>query len=380
MAIQLMSNVKIVTSGNAPTTENLLVGQAAFGKLTKDGLYHLWGNSDGTIVDLVMSTASGIDAFDLQQVLTQGNETTLDIQINGESGAVTLISKTGVTATNGTRQLAMIPATGFTDAGQPVLSANPENTIDSSQAKTMRDFLEVYSKAEVNTKITGVYRYKGTVESYTALTTKEDYTPAVGDVWNIETAGGVDKNGTAIKAGDNVAFVGPEKSTDWDVLSGIVDLTNYYTKTEVNNIKTTLEGAISAADTKAQNAASAASAADGKATAAQTDATQALEDAAAASSAASTAKTAADTAQKDVDALEKKVTAIEGAGYQTADDVQGILTDGHYVSDEHYVHTDNNYSTADKTKVDKLVTNGEGNKVLTDDGTYQQLELSVVSI
>lgn len=344
MAVEVVSNVKIVTSGEKPTTENLLVGQAAFGKLTSDGLYHLWGNSDGTIVDLVMSTASGIDAFDLDQVLNQGNTSAVDIQIKDGTN-VSIISKTNISTTNGTRELKMDPSAGFTDAGQPVLSANSNNTINPTQAATMRGFLDVFSKAETNALITGVYKAKGSIASFAALIAQEEYTPVVGDVWNIETAGGTDKNGNAIKAGDNVVFVGPAKATDWDVLAGIVDLTNYYTKGEVDGIKTTLEGSIQTAQ-----------------------------------STASAAQSAAQAAQADVDALEPKVTALESAGYQTASDVQGILTSGHYVADENYVHTDNNYTAADKTKVDKITTTGDGTKVLTDDGTYQTLELSVVSI
>ena len=34
MAIQLISNLKVITSGKVPTTETLGVGQAAFGKIT----------------------------------------------------------------------------------------------------------------------------------------------------------------------------------------------------------------------------------------------------------------------------------------------------------------------------------------------------------
>lgn len=345
--VQILSNVKIVTSGTAPTTENLLTGQAAFGKLTSDGKYHLWGNSDGQVVDIVLSSAptGGLtEVPDLNGVLTAGNTSAVDIQIKNGTD-VTIISKDYISTTDGTRELKVDPLTGFTDAGQPVLSANSNNTINSSQAETMRNFLVVYSKSEVDAKITGVYKYKGTIDTFANLITKAEYTPVVGDVWNIETAGGTDKNGTAIKAGDNVAFVGPEKTTDWDVLSGIVDLTNYYTKGEVDGIKSTLEGKISTAQ-----------------------------------STASSAQTAAQGAQSDIDALTPRVTTLENAGYQTATQVQQILTTGHYVSDESYVHTDNNYTTTDKTKVSKILTNGSGTKVLTDDGTYQTLELTVVSI
>ena len=92
-----------------------------------------------------------------------------------------------------------------------------------------------------------------------------------------------DKNGTAIKAGDNVAFAGPNKATDWDVLSGTVDLSGYYTKSDIDSTVATLNASIKTADDKA--------------VAAQNTATQALN----------------------------KATNLENAGYQTADDVQQIL-------------------------------------------------------
>lgn len=345
MAIQLLSNVKIITSGTAPTTENLLVGQAAFGKITSDGRYHLYGNSDGTVVDIVLSSVESVASMTLDDVLSHGNTSSLTIQLDDTSGNVTVLAPNSISITNGTRKLEVNSSKGFTDAGKPVLSANPNNTVSTEDSQTMRNILSVYSKSEIDTKISGVYVYKGTISSFSALIAKEEYTPVVGDVWNIETAGGTDKNGTAIKAGDNVAFVGPKKATDWDVLSGIVDLSGYYTKTDIDGKVDTLNQSIS-------EAANAAAAADSK----------------------------AEAAQSDVDSLETRVETIEGAGYQTASDVNTILTEGHYVSDANYVHTDNNYTTADKDKVAKIVTNGDGTKVLTDDGTYQQLELSVVSI
>ena len=79
-------------------------------------------------------------------------------------------------------------------------------------------------------------------------------------------------------------------------------------------------------------------------------------------------------------AVEGRLDTIEGAGYQTAAQVQQILTDGHYVSDENYVHTDKNYTAADAAKVAKIVDNGDGTKVLTDNGTYQPLAITVEQI
>lgn len=338
MAIQLISNLKVITSGKVPTVDTLGVGQAAFGKITADGKYHFYGNSDGVVKDIVVDSMTDIANANLQKVLEKGNETTLSIQFNADpAGNITIISADGLTTTIGDRAL-KVGATGFTDAGQPVLSANPNNTINSTQAQQMRTFLDVFSKDEVTAKITGVYKFKGSIQSFADLTAKPDYTPEVGDVWDIQTAGGTDKKGTAIKAGDNVAFTGPDKATDWDVLSGTIDLSGYYTKSDIDTTVSTLNASIKTADDKAA--------------AAQTTATQALD----------------------------KATTLENAGYQTAEDVQQTLTAGHYVSDENYVHTDNNFDAAAKAKVAKIVTDGDGTKILTDNGTYQTLELNVVSI
>ena len=66
MAIQLLSNVKIITSGQMPTPDNLQPGEAAFGKLTSDGKYHLFGNSDGEVVDIKYQVSVGV--FSEEQV------------------------------------------------------------------------------------------------------------------------------------------------------------------------------------------------------------------------------------------------------------------------------------------------------------------------
>jgi len=65
--------------------------------------------------------------------------------------------------------------------------------------------------------ITTVLKYKGTVASYSALPAS----PAQGDVYNITAADSTH----GVKAGDNVAWTGSE----WDVLSGTVDLSSYVT-------------------------------------------------------------------------------------------------------------------------------------------------------
>jgi hypothetical protein len=78
--------------------------------------------------------------------------------------------------------------------------------------------------------ISSVYKYKGTVSTYGDLPSSGQ---TVGDVYNVETADATH----GIKAGDNVAWDG----TAWDVLAGVVDLSNYVTTTAMN---TALEGKV----------------------------------------------------------------------------------------------------------------------------------------
>ncbi len=332
MAVQLMSNVKIITSGNMPTIENLLPGQAAFGKINSDGKYHLFGNTGegggaGKVVDIVLNSLPEVDIPTLESVLTAGNTTKLSLLIQDAGGTTKVtIANTGITM--GTTSMT---EAGFTDNGKVVLSANPSLVVGEGDAATMRGFLKVYSKAEVDAKIGSALRFMGTVENFAALPSEG---VQVGDVYNIKAAGGTDIHGTAIKAGDNVVYVdanddpGDTHAAGWDVLAGVVDLTNYYTKTEAN----------SAIDAKVNPI-----------------------------------NTRLTTAEGEIDAL-------QSAGYQTADDVEQILTDGHYVVDASYVHTDNNYTAAEKAKVAAIKTDGDGSKVLADDGNYITLEVSVASI
>ena len=70
-------------------------------------------------------------------------------------------------------------------------------------------------------KLTGVMKYAGQVDDYSDLA---DVTKNKGDVWNIVNA----DSAHGIKAGDNVAWNG----TDWDDLSGTVDLSIYAEKAD----------------------------------------------------------------------------------------------------------------------------------------------------
>ena len=76
---------------------------------------------------------------------------------------------------------------------------------------------DVYTKSEIDSKISSIYKYQGSVANKESLPT-ENLT--VGDVYNLEDTG------------MNVAYTGE----GWDDLGSSVDLTSYYTKTEVDNL------------------------------------------------------------------------------------------------------------------------------------------------
>lgn len=86
-------------------------------------------------------------------------------------------------------------------------AANVERTLTSKNYATKSD-------------ISSVYKYKGSVETYAELPESKQQ---IGDVYNVETA----DSSHGVKAGDNVAWNGAA----WDVLSGTVDLSNYYDMT-----------------------------------------------------------------------------------------------------------------------------------------------------
>ena len=76
-------------------------------------------------------------------------------------------------------------------------------------------------------------KYCGSVETYSELPSS----PSLGDVYNIVNA----DTANNIKAGDNVIWTG----SAWDNLSGLVDLSDYYTKEQTKDVITqALEGKI----------------------------------------------------------------------------------------------------------------------------------------
>lgn len=98
---------------------------------------------------------------------------------------------------------------------------------------------ELYSKvnavgSQINTAVAGVYKYKKSVASLSEIYA---LTCSVGDVFNVTND--FTCEGKTYKAGTNVAVktgfrAGVGNEANLDPLGGITDLSQYYTKTEVN--------------------------------------------------------------------------------------------------------------------------------------------------
>lgn len=98
---------------------------------------------------------------------------------------------------------------------------------------------ELYSKvnavgSQINTAVAGVYKYKKSVASLSEIYA---LTCSVGDVFNVTND--FTFEGKTYKAGTNVAVktgfrAGEGTEANLDPLGGITDLSQYYTKTEVN--------------------------------------------------------------------------------------------------------------------------------------------------
>lgn len=94
---------------------------------------------------------------------------------------------------------------------------------DGTTTSTIPDGVtDAYTRAEVDAKLSAVYRYRGTVGSYAELPTEGN---EVGDVWNVSA----EDEEHLLKAGDNVAWTA---DGTWDALSGQVDLTPFARKAE----------------------------------------------------------------------------------------------------------------------------------------------------
>ena len=158
-------------------------------------------NVSAIATDVMETSVAGFDTVTIKQ---SSDDAGLSHTANAGNRTFTFVAGDNVTFTNGDNQVT-INAVGGTPGGATSASVS---SIASSIASSM-----------IDTRLTSVYTYKGSVENYSSL---PDSGQKVGDTYNVRNAD--DEHG--IKAGDNVAWNG----TGWDDLSGQIDLTSYALK------------------------------------------------------------------------------------------------------------------------------------------------------
>ena len=94
----------------------------------------------------------------------------------------------------------------------------------SSDTKVLTLDLDSYAKKD---DVSAALIYRGSVDTFAELPASG---MSNGDVYNVKIAGGTDRYGTAVKAGDNVVYVEDKitpANSGWDVQGGTTDLSGY---------------------------------------------------------------------------------------------------------------------------------------------------------
>ena len=110
-------------------------------------------------------------------------------------------------------------------------SDRTDAALSAAQGKALKTLVD-----ELKASVAAALDYKGTKDTYDALPTEGN---KKGDVWNVVAAHGT------TPAGTNYAWDG----SSWDPLGGTIDLSGYYTKTQVDDAISTAKTELEAADT-----------------------------------------------------------------------------------------------------------------------------------
>ena len=110
-------------------------------------------------------------------------------------------------------------------------SDRTDAALSAAQGKTLKTLVD-----DLKASVAAALDYKGTKDTYEELPTKGN---KKGDVWNVVAAHGT------TPAGTNYAWDGAA----WDPLGGTIDLSGYYTKSQVDGAISTAKTELEAADT-----------------------------------------------------------------------------------------------------------------------------------
>lgn len=166
---------------------------------------------------------------DSQKIVFNGKEYGGDINevtsVAGKKGAVTL-AKTDVGLGN---------VDNTSDASKPISTATQSALNAKANAADVYKKTETYTKSEIDTKVSTVYKPKGSKDTIAQVIALTD--AKVGDVWDVKAE--FTLSGKKYPASTNVVCVTATSASvhtdaNWDALGGTVDLTPYAKSTDVN--------------------------------------------------------------------------------------------------------------------------------------------------
>ena len=194
--------IKVINVYNKTEIDNLLNNKQ--GELTAGDLIEI-NETTNTIKVINVYNKTEIDNLlnNKQGELTAGDL----IEINKENNIIKVINVYNKTEINDLLNLK-----------QNKLIAG--DLIEINKATNTIGVKNVYNKEEIDSIVASSFHYKGSVATENDLPTENN---KIGDVWNI------------LNTGSNFAWDG----TTWDNLAGVVDLSNYYSKIETNNLLNT---------------------------------------------------------------------------------------------------------------------------------------------
>ena len=248
---------------------------------------------------------------------------------------------------------------GIQPAGEYLVASDIANKADKATTLAGYGITDAYTKSEVDSKLSTVYEYKGSVATYEELPSANN---EVGDVYNVETDG------------SNYAWDG----TTWDKLGGTVDLSNYYTKSQVD---TELGKKLDI--TTASSTYATITTVNGKADKADTLAGYGIEDAYTKSEVDSKLDTKQNTlSTEQLDAVNSGITAAHITAYDAyAGEISAAQTTANKADNAAEVaqQTANLVGTNLQTVTEKIPTSASSSNLLVDTASMNESLLSKLS-
>lgn len=187
--------------------------------------------STGESTSTAMSQNAVTDALnEKQNKLTDTQQKVIDLTVTQEEINQITTNKDAIDALQDTVSQLTGGTTDITaELNQIKQSISELEDEKASRGTTLADYgiKNAYTMDEINAKLSSAMTYKGQVPTYEDLPSNDDVQPGeeprvkIGDVYNVE------------KGGHNYAWNGE----DWDDLMGVVDLSDYYTKSETYSKK-----------------------------------------------------------------------------------------------------------------------------------------------